>query len=199
MGQPGIALDVTLYEDIARNPISGLAQSTRWMLGEVRNGTYHDGIYKAFVGFASNVYSFLTTGRKTESPYCRWHEVPCSVGAEYLSHTGMRIFHAGPALLFLNLCTSVLAQWNLGLVLSVGDVFAGQYLLLFVILALFIIPKGFLILDKIPSCGLGHICGAHFASADSDNYEKELCEDLEDPSTTPSRNGRLHKKIDLDA
>merc|ERR1719379_1771193 len=44
--QPAIATDVTLYEDIARNPISGLAQSTRWMLGEVRNGGYHAGLYQ---------------------------------------------------------------------------------------------------------------------------------------------------------
>eukprot|EP00971_Amphidinium_carterae_P197737 3924561-Amphidinium_carterae.1 len=38
---------VTLFEDVARNPISSFAQSTRWLLGEVRNGCYHDGPYKA--------------------------------------------------------------------------------------------------------------------------------------------------------
>ena len=60
--QPAIDADVTLYEDVARtaryiaknkvlrqiskkktsarNPISAMSQSTRWMLGEVRNCCY---------------------------------------------------------------------------------------------------------------------------------------------------------------
>ena len=31
-----------------------------------------------------------------EKVWVRWREVPCSVSAEYLSHTGFRLFHAGP-------------------------------------------------------------------------------------------------------
>eukprot|EP00928_Gymnodinium_smaydae_P019825 TRINITY_DN17635_c0_g2_i1.p1 TRINITY_DN17635_c0_g2~~TRINITY_DN17635_c0_g2_i1.p1 ORF type:complete len:1148 (-),score=208.64 TRINITY_DN17635_c0_g2_i1:45-3488(-) len=171
--QPGIALDVTLYEDIARNPISGLAQSTRWMLGEVRNLTYHDGAFKAFITSATSAYSWVTTCRPVHRAFVRWQEVPCSVGAEYLSHTGMRLFHAGPALMFINVCNSVFARWHSGLVLTMEDSLNGQYLLLFVIFALFIIPKGFLILDKLPSCGLGQRCQSSDEDEDSSSDSDE--------------------------
>ena len=38
----------------------------------------------------------LVECKPREKPWIRWREVPCSVSAEYLSHTGFRLFHAGP-------------------------------------------------------------------------------------------------------
>eukprot|EP00929_Paragymnodinium_shiwhaense_P067525 TRINITY_DN33977_c0_g1_i1.p1 TRINITY_DN33977_c0_g1~~TRINITY_DN33977_c0_g1_i1.p1 ORF type:complete len:1124 (-),score=179.86 TRINITY_DN33977_c0_g1_i1:84-3455(-) len=170
---PGVAHEVTLYEDVARNPISGLSQSTRWMLGEVRNATYHDGAYSGFVDFCGNTYSLLTTCKKRRKPFIRWHEVPCSVSAEYLSHTGMRIFHAGAALLFLNFANAVLAQNRLFLVLDDSQgTFFSMYVLVFVVLALFIVPKGFLLLDKLPSCKCGQRCRSHGHRAASHGDEE---------------------------
>eukprot|EP00971_Amphidinium_carterae_P194376 3856909-Amphidinium_carterae.1 len=36
-----LVLEVTLYEDVARNPISAFAQSTRWLLGEAFSQVLH--------------------------------------------------------------------------------------------------------------------------------------------------------------
>ena len=41
----------------------------------------------------------------------------------------------------------------------------GMYAFLFTILALFIIPKGFLMLDKLPSLNLGHLAGGRAQKA----------------------------------
>ncbi|CAJ1370608.1 unnamed protein product [Effrenium voratum] len=156
--QPAIASDVTLYEDVARNPISAMSQSTRWMLGEVRNCCYHSsGIYTPVVQVLSSVYSLCTKCELPKQRWVRWREVPCASSAEYLSHTGFRLFHAGPGILLVNLCSTVLAanQWALELVILP---FLGFSALLFTVLALFIIPKGFLILDKLPSLRLGRFC-----------------------------------------
>lgn len=153
--QPAVASGVTLYEDVARNPISQLSQSTRWMLGEVRNGCYHsDGFYTPLISFLSRMYVLLTKCERRDNIFIRWKDVPCSASAEYLSHTGFRLFHAGPSILLINMAISVLAQNKWGLELVTLPV-VGQYVLLFTVLALFLIPKGFLILDKLPSMGLG--------------------------------------------
>eukprot|EP00441_Pelagodinium_beii_P045563 CAMPEP_0197624120 /NCGR_PEP_ID=MMETSP1338-20131121/3896_1 /TAXON_ID=43686 ORGANISM="Pelagodinium beii, Strain RCC1491" /NCGR_SAMPLE_ID=MMETSP1338 /ASSEMBLY_ACC=CAM_ASM_000754 /LENGTH=1112 /DNA_ID=CAMNT_0043194219 /DNA_START=135 /DNA_END=3470 /DNA_ORIENTATION=+ len=156
--QPGIAIDVTLYEDVARNPISGMSQSTRWMLGEVRNGCYHtDGTYTALVQFLTQAYSLATKWEFKKPTFVRWREVPCAASAEYLSHTGFRLFHAGPGILLINLFTSLLATRGWGLTLVILPI-VGFSAFLFTVLALFIIPKGFLILDKLPSLNLGRYC-----------------------------------------
>merc|ERR1719284_912161 len=87
--QPCIAIEVTLYEDVARNPISAMSQSTRWMLGEVRNGCYHsDGTYYPIVYFLSQAYSLATQFKTKPATWIRWRDVPCAASAEYLSHTG---------------------------------------------------------------------------------------------------------------
>jgi hypothetical protein len=153
--QPAIAAGVTLYEDVARNPISALSQSTRWMLGEVRNGCYHsDGAYRGIVKVLSLIYSICKEGKPRKEPFVRCREVPCSAAAEYLSHTGFRLFHAGPSILLISMLTSLLAERKYLLELNVVPVL-GVYAFLFTVLALFIVPKGFLILDKLPSLGLG--------------------------------------------
>eukprot|EP00435_Cladocopium_sp_Y103_P001735 s1756_g1.t1 len=63
----------------------------------------------------------------------------------------------GPGILLINLCSTVLAanHWALQLVILP---IIGFSALLFTVLALFIIPKGFLILDKLPSLRLGRVC-----------------------------------------
>lgn len=67
-------------------------------------------------------------------------------------------FHAGPAILLVTLFASVVAPLKLGLQLDIIP-WVGQYLLLAVVLGLFLIPKGLLILDQIPSCKLNlHCC-----------------------------------------
>lgn len=156
--QPAIDADVTLYEDVARNPISAMSQSTRWMLGEVRNSCYEkSGIYTPVVQGLTALYSLCTKWELPQQRFVRWREVPCATAAEYLSHTGFRLFHAGPGILLINLCSTVLAanHWALQLVILP---LIGFSALLFTVLALFIIPKGFLILDKLPSLRLGRIC-----------------------------------------
>ena len=156
--QPAIDADVTLYEDVARNPISAMSQSTRWMLGEVRNCCYEaSGIYTPLVQALSTIVSLCTKWEMPQQRFVRWREVPCATAAEYLSHTGFRLFHAGPGILLINLCSTVLAanHWALQLVILP---IIGFSALLFTVLALFIIPKGFLILDKLPSLRLGRVC-----------------------------------------
>jgi len=156
--QPAVASDVCLYEEVARNPISALSQSTRWCLGEVRNGCYHaDGAYTSLIGTMSFLYSMLAECKKRPSNYVRWRDVPCASSAEYLSHTGFRLFHAGPGILLVTMSTSLLAEQKMGLQLVVLPV-VGIYAFIFTVLALFIVPKGFLILDKLPSLGLGKYC-----------------------------------------
>lgn len=153
--QPAVNVNVTLYEDVARNPISALSQSTRWMFGEVKNACYHpDGSYRGIIKLLTLGYSWLVECQPREKVWVRWREVPCSVSAEYLSHTGFRLFHAGPGILLVNIATSFLAEQKLGLELQILPV-VGMYAFLFTILALFIIPKGFLMLDKLPSLNLG--------------------------------------------
>jgi len=156
--QPAIAPEVTLYEAVARNPISGMAQSTRWLFGEVRNGCYHDGGYKFMVNTASQLHSLCSRRKALEKPYVRWADVPCSASAAYLSHLGMRIFHAGPALLLYNLLSTVLAQFDWGLEINTSNRWLGGSMLLFVFSVLFVLPKVFLIVDKLPSFGLRAAC-----------------------------------------
>lgn len=156
--QPAIDVDVTLYEDVARNPISAMSQSTRWMLGEVRNCSYHaSGIYTPMVKVLAAVHSLATKWELPKKKFVRWRDVPCATSAEYLSHTGFRLFHAGPGILLINLFSTVLASNNWGLQLNILPLL-GFSALLFTVLALFIIPKGFLILDKLPSLRLGRYC-----------------------------------------
>ncbi|CAK9089493.1 Peptidylprolyl isomerase [Durusdinium trenchii] len=153
--QPAVNVNVTLYEDVARNPISALSQSTRWMFGEVKNACYHpDGSYRGIISLLTMIYAGLVECKPREKPWIRWREVPCSVSAEYLSHTGFRLFHAGPGILLVNIATSLLAFQKFGLELQVLPV-VGMYAFLFTVLALFIIPKGFLMFDKLPSLNLG--------------------------------------------
>ncbi|CAE7555483.1 unnamed protein product [Symbiodinium natans] len=156
--QPAIDVDVTLYEDVARNPISAMSQSTRWMLGEVRNCCYHaSGIYTPMVKVLAAIHSLATKWELPKKKYVRWRDVPCATSAEYLSHTGFRLFHAGPGILLINLFSTVLASNDWGLQLNILPLL-GFSALLFTVLALFIIPKGFLILDKLPSLRLGRYC-----------------------------------------
>eukprot|EP00439_Symbiodinium_sp_Y106_P044984 s1840_g5.t1 len=147
--QPAIDVDVTLYEDVARtscqrstvkifnavprgvsgeatlikwcrNPISAMSQSTRWMLGEVRNCSYHaSGIYTPMVKVLAAVHSLATKWELPKKKFVRWRDVPCATSAEYLSHTGFRLFHAGPGILLINLFSTVLASNNWGLQLNI--------------------------------------------------------------------------------
>jgi len=121
----------------------------------VRNGCYHsDGTYAPVVKFISQVHSLITKREWKSSTWIRWRDVPCAASAEYLSHTGFRMFHAGPGILLINIFTTVLAEQGWGLQLRILPV-VGFSAFLFTVLALFIIPKGFLMLDKLPSLNLG--------------------------------------------
>jgi hypothetical protein len=186
--QPAIASDVTLYEDVARNPISALSQSTRWMLGEVRNGCYHaDGTYAPLVEVATQVYSILTTYKLRPATVVRWKDVPCATSAEYLSHTGFRLFHSGPAILLLNIFVVVLAKNNWGLTLAIPTSL-GMIALIGTALALFFFPKAFLILDKLPSLNLGkYVLCTRKASKIGDGRFKEF-KDPDDDAVKSSTN-----------
>eukprot|EP00913_Durusdinium_trenchii_P009937 g9326.t1 len=121
----------------------------------VKNACYHpDGSYRGIISLLTMIYAGLVECKPREKPWIRWREVPCSVSAEYLSHTGFRLFHAGPGILLVNIATSLLAFQKFGLELQVLPV-VGMYAFLFTVLALFIIPKGFLMFDKLPSLNLG--------------------------------------------
>mmetsp|Transcript_14483 Transcript_14483/g.32481 ORF Transcript_14483/g.32481 Transcript_14483/m.32481 type:complete len:409 (-) Transcript_14483:66-1292(-) len=155
--QPGIAYEVTLFEDVARNPISSFAQSTRWLLGEVRNGCYHDGPYKAAVGLGARAYTRMRTCEKRKFPWVRWREVPCSVGAEYLSHLGFRGFHAGPAIFLVVLAQGVLAHYGTVSGIEFLNYRRSIFIFLFTVMSLFIIPNAMLLLvgasEKWCQCG----------------------------------------------
>ncbi|CAE8619086.1 unnamed protein product, partial [Polarella glacialis] len=139
--QPGIAGDVTLYE-VSVNQVDAAV-------------SYHsNGTYAPLVKLLTRAYSLVTKWEIKKPAFVRWRDVPCATSAEYLSHTGFRLFHAGPGILLVNIFTCLLAQQNWGLQLVILPV-VGVCALLFTILALFIIPKGFLILDKLPSLRLG--------------------------------------------
>eukprot|EP00927_Polykrikos_kofoidii_P011821 TRINITY_DN15053_c0_g1_i1.p1 TRINITY_DN15053_c0_g1~~TRINITY_DN15053_c0_g1_i1.p1 ORF type:complete len:1197 (-),score=178.02 TRINITY_DN15053_c0_g1_i1:19-3090(-) len=161
--KPAVVLEVTLYEDVARNPISGLAQSTRWMLGEIRNASYGDSAYQILVTHGMDLYVRATKCQRRHRQFVRWPEVPCSAGAAYLSHQGVRLFHIGPALMLVNLFTSIVAVlgWGLHLVVVPAVSF---YVLLFTILALFLLPKMFLVIHKLPSLRCGHRLGNSVAT-----------------------------------
>ncbi|CAE7292180.1 FKBP65 [Symbiodinium natans] len=182
--QPAVDVGVTLYEDVARNPISALSQSTRWMLGEVRNACYHpDGSYRGIISSLTNMYAWLVECKPRQKVYVRWRDVPCSVAAEYLSHTGFRLFHAGPGILMVNIATSLLAEQKWLLELQVLPV-VGMSAFLFTVIALFIIPKGFLMLDKLPSLNLGKflLCSTKASKIGDGMFSSEDSED--EPSTT---------------
>ncbi|CAE7227603.1 FKBP65 [Symbiodinium sp. KB8] len=181
--QPAVDIGVTLYEDVARNPISALSQSTRWMLGEVRNACYHpDGSYRGIISTLTNLYAWLVECKPRQKVYVRWRDVPCSVAAEYLSHTGFRLFHAGPGILLVNIATSLLANQRWLLELNVLPV-VGMSAFLFTVIALFIIPKGFLMLDKLPSLNLGKflLCSTKASKIGDGMFSSE---DEDEPSTT---------------
>mmetsp|Transcript_35944 Transcript_35944/g.84168 ORF Transcript_35944/g.84168 Transcript_35944/m.84168 type:complete len:1170 (+) Transcript_35944:62-3571(+) len=144
--QPGIAYEVTLYEDVARNPISAFAQSTRWLLGEVRNGCYHDGPYKSFISLSAQAYTRIRQCTVRKFPWVRWREVPCSVGAEYLSHLGFRGFHAGPAIFCVVMAQGVLSHMGEWSGLEFKNSRRSIFIFLFTVLSLFIIPNALLLL-----------------------------------------------------
>mmetsp|Transcript_52932 Transcript_52932/g.123928 ORF Transcript_52932/g.123928 Transcript_52932/m.123928 type:complete len:1188 (-) Transcript_52932:60-3623(-) len=181
--QPGIAYEVTLYEDVARNPISAFAQSTRWLLGEVRNGCYHDGPYKAAVGLSARAYTRMRKCEVRKFPWVRWREVPCSVGAEYLSHLGFRGFHAGPAIFLVILVQGFGADYHRlcphesscsGMIFHYGTVAGIEFLdyqrsifiFVFTVLALFIIPNAMLLLVGVSETWCK--CGRDSRSADEE-------------------------------
>lgn len=47
------------------------------------------------VQLLSTLHSLCTKWELPKQRYVRWREVPCATAAEYLSHTGFRLFHAG--------------------------------------------------------------------------------------------------------
>mmetsp|Transcript_37997 Transcript_37997/g.88793 ORF Transcript_37997/g.88793 Transcript_37997/m.88793 type:complete len:1125 (+) Transcript_37997:104-3478(+) len=186
--QPALAHEVTLYEDVACNPISAFAQSTRWLLGEVRNSCFHDGFYKFVLTSMSAGYTWLRKCKQVKRSWTRWREVPCSVGAEYLSLIGFRGFHAGAVVLLINILTTLIANPDLswGLQLTPGmQLGRSTDVLMFTVLTLFIIPNAFMILGKLPSCELGKRCYERRAQQGTVTVEA----DEETPEATPCQVG----------
>jgi len=182
---PCVATEVVLFEDVARNPVSALSQSTRWLLGEVRNSCYTDGPYKFVVRTSERFYSKLKTGKVKKFPWTRWSDVPCSVAAEYLSHIGFRGYHAGPAILVLNLFGLLACKgWGLA-----GDQLKNGRsinLLFFVVFTLFIMPNAFMLLGYIPTLGFGEGFRAYRANFGVTPPTRSGAGDLEQPLATMS-------------
>jgi hypothetical protein len=141
---------VRFREEPAKNGLSFFPQTTRWMTGEVRNNSYPSGIFRAGIIFAQRLYA-LVHGDGPRPPFQRQEKVPVTWSSDYLAHVSFRIMHAGPAVMMLVLLRTYMPA--LGFI-EFRNKALGLYLTMFTATALFVIPKGLLILDMIPSLEL---------------------------------------------
>jgi len=148
--RPAFVAQVALREEPARNAISAFPQSTRWMTGEVRNASYAPGLFKNFIVFAQRLYG-VSYGNPPSIPFMRQFDIPASASTKYLSHVTFRVMHAGPVIMTLILLRNYCSAIGL---LHFRNSFLATYLTVFTAASLFVIPKGLLFLDTIPSLRL---------------------------------------------
>merc|ERR1719247_2955171 len=142
---------VRLREEPAKNAISAFPQTTRWLTGEVRNATYAPGGFKAVMAFLQRVYGFFQ-GAIPQQPFIRQFDIPVAWSTDYISHISFRAWHAGPAIMTIillrNYCVHVPG------LLAFRNPMLSFPLTVFTIFSLFILPRGLLVLDMVPSVGI---------------------------------------------
>jgi len=143
--------DVALLEEPAKNAISSFPQTTRWMVGEVRNASYPPGLFRNMIILSQRMYG-LVYGDAPKPPFARQYDVPCGWSTEHLSHVSFRIMHAGPAVMSCILIRTYLMGCGL---LHFRNAELGLNLTIFTFISIFVIPKGLLALDLIPSFRFG--------------------------------------------
>jgi hypothetical protein len=150
--KPCFIPDVRLREEPAKNALSSFPQTTRWMVGEVRNASYPPGLFRIGIMVGQKFYGmFSSTAPKL--PFLRQHDIPVAWGTDYIAHISFRVMHAGPAIMMIILLRNYSAAFPGAL--HFRNQFLSIPLTIFTIFSLFILPKGLLVLDMIPSLGLG--------------------------------------------
>lgn len=149
--RPCYVKEVCLREEPASNQISALVQSTRWMLGEVRNACYPEGMWRSVINVMIFIYRGTFMQILWRRPYVRHEEIPASRGTEYLATMTFRVMHAGPVIMMVIVLRNILSPLGL---LQFSNSFMAVYSTVFTIVALFVVPKGLLFLDVVPSLRL---------------------------------------------
>jgi hypothetical protein len=168
--KPCFIPDVRLREEPAKNALSSFPQTTRWMVGEVRNASYPPGLFRIGIMVSQKFYGMFSSAAP-KLPPLRQHDIPVQWGTDYIAHISFRVMHAGPAIMMIILMRNYSAAFPGAL--HFRNQFLSIPLTIFTIFSLFILPKGLLVLDMIPSIGLGRrrerglIYGA---SADAPEY-----------------------------
>jgi hypothetical protein len=150
--KPCFVSEVMLREEPAKNALSSFPQTTRWMVGEVRNASYPPGLFRVGIICAQRLYGLFNLNAP-RPPFLRQHDIPVAWGTDYIAHISFRVMHAGPAIMLIILMKNYSAAVP-GL-LSFRNQFLSIPLTLFTLFSLFILPKGLLVLDMVPSLKLG--------------------------------------------
>jgi hypothetical protein len=150
--KPCFVSEVILREEPAKNALSSFPQTTRWMVGEVRNASYPPGLFRVGIICAQRLYGLFNLNAP-RPPFLRQHDIPVAWGTDYIAHISFRVMHAGPAIMSIILLKNYSAAVP-GL-LSFRNQFLSIPLTLFTLFSLFILPKGLLVLDMVPSMKLG--------------------------------------------
>jgi hypothetical protein len=149
--KPCFVPDVKLREEPAKNAISAFPQTTRWMTGEVRNASYPPGLFRSGITLSQRIYGFFH-GEAPRPPFIRQYDIPVAWSTDYISHISFRVMHAGPAIMLIILLRNYCA--HMPGMLTFRNNFLALPLTLFTLISLFVLPKGLLVLDMIPSLGL---------------------------------------------
>jgi hypothetical protein len=150
--KPCFVSEVLLREEPAKNALSSFPQTTRWMVGEVRNASYPPGLFRVGITIAQRLYGLFNLNAP-RPPFLRQHDIPVAWGTDYIAHISFRVMHAGPAIMLIILLKNYSAAVP-GL-LAFRNQFLSIPLTLFTLFSLFILPKGLLVLDMVPSLKLG--------------------------------------------
>jgi hypothetical protein len=150
--KPCFVSEVLLREEPAKNALSSFPQTTRWMVGEVRNASYPPGLFRVGIICAQRLYGLFNVNAP-RPPFLRQHDIPVAWGTDYIAHISFRVMHAGPAIMLIILLKNYSAA--VPGMLSFRNQFLSIPLTLFTLFSLFILPKGLLVLDMVPSLKLG--------------------------------------------
>ena len=92
--KPCFVSEVMLREEPAKNALSSFPQTTRWMVGEVRNASYPPGLFRVGIICAQRLYGLFNLNAP-RPPFLRQHDIPVAWGTDYIAHISFRVMHAG--------------------------------------------------------------------------------------------------------
>merc|ERR1719388_19256 len=134
--KPCFVSEVLLREEPAKNALS----------------SFPPGLFRVGIICAQRLYGLFNVNAP-RPPFLRQHDIPVAWGTDYIAHISFRVMHAGPAIMLIILLKNYSAAVP-GL-LSFRNQFLSVPLTLFTLFSLFILPKGLLVLDMVPSMKLG--------------------------------------------